>query len=116
MDNRRQPGVLRFASPWQHSAPRVFRGYYLSLEGVYDEVQRMRLHTLDALLHHVVAVLVLHTLEHVAVQLAHHLALSGEPKDKELLAGNLIVPQRSFYLNYFIFFFFFYRGLSVANK
>lgn len=51
---------------------------HLSLKGVDDEVQRMRLNTLDTLLHHVVTVLVLHTLQHVAVQLPHHLALQGE--------------------------------------
>lgn len=52
-------------------------GTHLSLEGVDDEVQRVRLDTLDALLHHMVTILVLHTLEHVAVQLPHHLALQG---------------------------------------
>lgn len=52
-------------------------GTHLSLKGVYDEVQCVRLDTLDTLLHHVVTVLVLHTLQHVAVQLAHHLALQG---------------------------------------
>lgn len=51
---------------------------HLSLKGVYDEVQRMRLDTLDALLHHVVTVLVLHALQHMAVQLPHHLTLKGE--------------------------------------
>ncbi len=50
-------------------------GTHLSLEGVYDEVQRVRLDTLDTLLHHVVTVLVLHTLQHMAVQLPHHFAL-----------------------------------------
>lgn len=50
---------------------------HLSLEGVYDEVQRVRLDALDALLDHVVTVLVLHTLQHVAVQLPHHLTLRG---------------------------------------
>lgn len=52
-------------------------GTHLSLEGVYDEVQRMRLDTLDTLLHHVVTVLILHALQHMAVQLPHHLALQG---------------------------------------
>lgn len=50
---------------------------HLSLEGVYDEVQRVRLDALDTLLHHVVTVLVLHTLQHMAVQLPHHLTLQG---------------------------------------
>lgn len=48
---------------------------HLSLEGVNDEVQRVGLDALDTLLHHMVPVLVLHTLQHVAVQLPHHLAL-----------------------------------------
>lgn len=48
---------------------------HLPLEGVDDELQRMRLHALDALLHHVVAILVLDALEHVSVQFAHHLLL-----------------------------------------
>jgi len=47
----------------------------LALEGVDDELQGLRLHTLDALLHHVVPVLVLHTLEHVAIQLTHDVTL-----------------------------------------
>lgn len=37
-------------------------GTHLSLKGVDDEVKRMRLHTLDTLLHNMVTVLVLHTL------------------------------------------------------
>ena len=52
-------------------------GTHLSLKGVYDEVQRVRLDTLDTLLHHVVTVLVLHTLQHMAVQFPHHLTLQG---------------------------------------
>lgn len=52
-------------------------GTHLSLEGVDDEVQRVGLDTLDALLHHMVTILVLHTLQHVAVQLSHHLTLQG---------------------------------------
>lgn len=50
-------------------------GTHLSLEGVDDEVQRVRLDTFDTLLHNVVTVLVLHTLQHMAVQLPHHLTL-----------------------------------------
>lgn len=50
-------------------------GTHLSLKGVYDEVQCVRLDTFDTLLHHVVTVLVLHTLQHMAIQLPHHLAL-----------------------------------------
>lgn len=50
-------------------------GTYLSLKGVYDEVQGMRLDTLDTLLHHVVTVLVLDAFQHMAVELPHHLTL-----------------------------------------
>jgi len=52
-------------------------GTHLSLKGFDDEVQRMRLDTFDTLLHHVVTVLILHTLQHMAVQLPHHFALQG---------------------------------------
>ena len=51
---------------------------HLALEGVDDELQGLRLDTLDALLHDMVAILVLHTLEHVAIQLTHDVALSGQ--------------------------------------
>lgn len=64
-------------------------GAHLSLKGVYDEVQRVRLDALDALLHHVVAVLVLHTLQHVAVQLPHHLALRGGVGEETTTRGHL---------------------------
>lgn len=48
---------------------------HLSLEGINDELQGLRLHTFDALLHHMVAILVLHTLQHVAIQLTDNVAL-----------------------------------------
>ena len=48
---------------------------YLSLEGVNDELEVLGLDTLDALLHDVVPVLVLHTLGHVAVKLLYDLNL-----------------------------------------
>lgn len=51
------------------------RTNYLSLERVDDELQLERVHALDALLHDVVAVLVLDALQHVAVELAHDLLL-----------------------------------------
>lgn len=54
------------------------QGTHLSLEGIYDEVKRVRLDTLNTLLHYMVTVLVLHTLQHMAVQLPHHLTLQGE--------------------------------------
>lgn len=47
----------------------------LSLKGFDDEVQRVRLDTFDTLLHHMVTILVLYALQHVTVQLPHHLAL-----------------------------------------
>ena len=53
----------------------------LSLEGVDDEMQGVRLNALDALLHHVIPVLILHTLQHVTVQLSHHLALRRDGKN-----------------------------------
>lgn len=48
---------------------------YLSLKGVNDELQGLGLHTLDALLNHMIAILVFHTLQHVAVQFPDHLVL-----------------------------------------
>lgn len=56
---------------------------HLPLKGVDDELQGLRLHTLDALLHHVVPVLVFHALEDVAVQLPYHLILLGGEKQTE---------------------------------
>lgn len=48
---------------------------YLSLKGIDDELQGLRLHAFNTLLHHVVAVLVLDTLQDMAVQLPNHLIL-----------------------------------------
>jgi hypothetical protein len=48
---------------------------YLSLEGADDEREGVRVDALDALLHHVVAVLVLDALEHVAVEFGDDLVL-----------------------------------------
>lgn len=50
---------------------------YLSLKGIDDELQGLRLHAFNTLLHHVVAVLVLDTLQDMAVQLPNHLILLG---------------------------------------
>lgn len=73
-------------------------GTHLSLKGVDDEVQRMRLDTFDTLLYHVVAVLVLYTLQHMAVQLAHHLALwEGGERERERAEcgeGHVIVYEK----------------------
>ncbi|TNN85758.1 hypothetical protein EYF80_004005 [Liparis tanakae] len=70
-------------------------GTHLSLKGVDDEVQRMRLNTLDAFLHHVVTVLVLYALQNMAVQLPHHLTLQGgqrRRKRKSKRRGTLPKP------------------------
>lgn len=48
---------------------------HLSLERVDDELQRVRLYALDALLDNVIPVLILDALQHVAVQLADNLLL-----------------------------------------
>jgi hypothetical protein len=48
---------------------------YLSLEGVDDELQVLWDDALDALLHHVIPVLVLDALQHMALQLLHYLHL-----------------------------------------
>lgn len=48
---------------------------YLSLESIDNELQGVRVNTLDALLHDMVAVLILDTLENVAIQLSHYLHL-----------------------------------------
>lgn len=48
---------------------------HLSLESINDELESMGLHTLDALLYHMVPVLILYTLQHVAVQLPNHITL-----------------------------------------
>lgn len=48
---------------------------YLSLEGADDKLERVRVDALDALLHHVVAILVLDALEHVAVEFSDNLML-----------------------------------------
>lgn len=58
------------------------KGTHLSLEGINDEVQGVWLDTLDTLLHHVVTVLVLHTLQHMAVQFPHHLALQWRRREE----------------------------------
>lgn len=48
---------------------------YLSLESIDNELQCVRVNTLDALLDNMVAVLILDTLENVAIQLSHYLHL-----------------------------------------
>ena len=53
----------------------MFPATNLSLKSVEDEVQKAGVDTFDALLHNVIAVLVLDALEHMAVQLFHHLHL-----------------------------------------
>lgn len=48
---------------------------YLSFKGVDNELKGLRLDALDALLYHVVSILVLHALQNVAVELADNVAL-----------------------------------------
>ncbi len=48
---------------------------HLSFEGINDELKSMRLDTLNALLHHMIAILIFHTLQHVSVKLPNHLIL-----------------------------------------
>lgn len=48
---------------------------YLSLEGVNDKLKVLRVDTFNAFLYDVVAVLVLHALQHMFVQLRHDLHL-----------------------------------------
>lgn len=48
---------------------------YLSFEGIDNELKGLRLDALDALLYHVVSILVLHALQNVAVELADNVAL-----------------------------------------
>lgn len=74
----------------------------LSLKGFDDEVQRVRLDTFDALLHHMVTVLVLYALQHVAVQLPHHLALQRRRRRRRegqrgggVRRGTVIVCEKS---------------------
>lgn len=73
----------------------------LSLKGFDDEVQRVWLDTFDTLLHHMVTVLVLYALQHVAVQLPHHLALQRRRRREEgqrgggVRRGTVIVCEKS---------------------
>lgn len=74
----------------------------LSLKGFDDEVQRVRLDTFDTLLHHMVTVLVLYALQHVAVQLPHHLALQRRRRRRRegqrgggVRRGTVIVCEKS---------------------
>lgn len=40
---------------------------YLSLKSINDELQRLGLHTLNTLLHHMITILVFHTLQYMAI-------------------------------------------------
>lgn len=64
-------------NPLNHSAAIRMRGQskHLPLKRIDDELQRLGLHTFDALLHHVIAILVFHTLEDVAIQFPNHFIL-----------------------------------------
>lgn len=67
---------------------------YLPLKCIDDELQGLRLHALDTLLHHVVTVLVFHTLQDMAVQLPYHLILLGGEKDKQKAPPGLTADKR----------------------
>ena len=58
-------------------------GSHLALEGVDDELQGLGLDTLDTLLHHMVPVLILHTLQHVAVQFSYDVTLRKGIEEEE---------------------------------
>lgn len=48
---------------------------HLSLEGINNELQGLRLDTFNAFLHHMVPILILHTLQHVAIKLPDNVVL-----------------------------------------
>lgn len=48
---------------------------HLSLESINDELESMGLHTLNALLYYMIPILILHALQHVAIQLSYHITL-----------------------------------------
>lgn len=48
---------------------------YLSLEGIDNELKGLRLDTLDTFLYHMVSILVLYTLQNVAIQLTDNVTL-----------------------------------------
>lgn len=50
---------------------------HLSLEGINNELKSLRLDTFNALLYHMVPILVFHTLQHMAVKLTDNVALNG---------------------------------------
>ena len=50
----------------------------LSFECIDDELQVFGVHTLDTFLHHMVAVLIFDTLQHMPVKLLHNLNLQQE--------------------------------------
>lgn len=70
---------------------------YLPLKCINDKLQGLRLHALDALLHHVVTVLVFHTLQDMAVQLPYHLVLLEGEKDKQKAPPGLTADKCSFH-------------------
>lgn len=49
---------------------------HLSLEGINNELKSLRLDTFNALLYHMVPILVFHTLQHMAIKLTDNVALN----------------------------------------
>lgn len=56
---------------------------YLSLEGINNELKSLRLDTLDTFLYHMVSILVLYTLQNVAIQLTDNVALKCRKEQKQ---------------------------------
>ena len=53
----------------------LFLSTNLSLECINDELKMFGFHTFNAFLYNMVSILVLHTLEHMSIQLLHYLNL-----------------------------------------
>ena len=77
-----------------HPAPIRMRRQreHLTVERVHDVLQCHRVHTFDALLHDMVAVLILHTLEDVSVQLLDHFNLDKEQVFNHYVPVKIIGP------------------------
>lgn len=60
---------------FNHSLWPVAMVTHLSLESINDELESMGLHTLNALLYYMVPILILHALQHMAIQLSYHITL-----------------------------------------
>ena len=70
-----------------HTHMRVLSHTHLSFECADDELQSGRVHTLNALLHNMVPILILHTSEDMAIQLPHKRMLQTEGRGGEGRGG-----------------------------